>query len=174
MHDKLTPPSDWVVRFAGLLKPKAAVLDLACGPGRHTQYLSRLGHVVTAVDVSSEALQQVRAHSPQARTVQADLENGTWPFSGERFDAIVVTNYLWRTLFPDLLASMAQDGLMIYETFAVGNERFGKPSRQDFLLQSGELLKVCSDLQVIAYEAVQLSHPDRVVQRICARASVAD
>ena len=82
----------------------------------------------------------------------ADLENGPWPLAGERFDAVVVTNYLWRPLMPSLLASLADGGVLIYETFALGNEAFGRPSNPDFLLRPGELLRCCRGLHVVAYE----------------------
>ena len=106
--------------------------------------------------------------SPYARVVVADIENAPWPLAGERFDAVLVTNYLWRPLWPILLASLADGGVLIYETFALGNERFGKPSNPDFLLHPGELLQVCRALHVVAYEDGMLDAPARRVQRIAA------
>jgi SAM-dependent methyltransferase len=141
-------------------------LDVACGTGRHTKLFADKGCTVTALDISSEALQAVATHSPSARTIQADIENAPWPLQDETFDAVVVTNYLWRPLFPQLLASLKEGGILIYETFAVGNETVGKPSRPDFLLKSKELLSLCADLHVIAYEEGFLTAPDRLVQRI--------
>lgn len=126
------------------------------------------GCAVTALDISSEALQAVAAHSPSARRVQADIENAPWPLLGETFDAVVVTNYLWRPVFPQLLASLKSSGILIYETFAVGNETVGKPSRPDFLLKSKELLSLCAEFHVIAYEEGFLTAPDRFVARIVA------
>ena len=123
---------------------------------------------MTALDISIEALQAVAAHSPNARRVQADIENAPWPLGGETFDGMVVTNYLWRPLFPQLLASLKDGGILIYETFAVGNELVGKPARPDFLLKSKELLLLCEELHVIAYEEGFLTSPDRCVQRIVA------
>jgi SAM-dependent methyltransferase len=160
--------SPWVARWAPLIKPSQAILDVACGQGRHVKLFADKGCAVTALDISNEALQAVMAHSPSARIVQADIENAPWPLHGEAFDAVVVTNYLWRPLFPQLLASLKDGGILIYETFAVGNETVGKPSRPDFLLKSKELLSLCEGLHVIAYEEGFLDSPDRFVQRIVA------
>ena len=171
-HLDLAPPSNWVQRFAHLVKLGGSLLDVACGAGRHSQLFAGMGCAVTALDVSGEALAIVSRHSPSVRTVQADIENAAWPLmihnQLETFDAIVVTNYLHRPLIATLLASLADGGVLIYETFAVGNESVGKPSRPDFLLQRGELLALCQDLNVVAFEDGFLSSPDRFVQRIVA------
>lgn len=158
-------PSDWVCRWSTLLNTNAEVLDLACGQGRHLRYLASLGHRVTGVDRNAEAL---RALEAVGDTVCADIENGPWPLDGQRFDAVVVTNYLWRPLWPHILASLKPGGVLIYETFAQGNETVGKPSRPDFLLQPGELLRRCAALHVVAYEDGFLPSPARFVQRIAA------
>lgn len=167
-HLALMAASPWVVRWAHLVTPSQAILDVACGVGRHTRFFTEKGCIVTALDVSGEALQTVLAHSPSASVVQADIENAPWPLEGESFDAVVVTNYLWRPVFPKIRASLKEGGILIYETFAVGNETVGKPSRLDFLLKSKELLSLCEDLHVIAYEEGFLGSPDRFVQRIVA------
>jgi SAM-dependent methyltransferase len=180
-HLDLTPPSSWVQRFAHLVKSGGSLLDVACGAGRHSQLFAGMGCAVTALDVSGEALAIVSRHSPSVRTVQADIENANWPLRSdgvygvdgtndqfEAFDAIIVTHYLHRPLMPTLLASLADGGVLIYETFAAGNESVGKPSRPDFLLQRGELLALCQDLNVVAFEDGFLSSPDRFVQRIVA------
>jgi SAM-dependent methyltransferase len=167
-HLALSAPSPWVLRWAHLVMPSQAILDVACGTGRHAKLFADKGCAVTALDVSSEALQAVAALSPSARTIQADIENAPWPLDGETFDAVVVTNYLWRPLFPTLLASLKDGGILIYETFAVGNETVGKPARPDFLLKSKELLSLCEGLHVVAYEDGFLTAPDRFVQRIVA------
>ncbi|QTD47083.1 class I SAM-dependent methyltransferase [Ottowia testudinis] len=160
-------PSPWVWRFSPLLKPGAAVLDVACGRGRHMRWLAQLGHAVTGVDRDAGALAAAQAWG---RTVQADIENGPWPFADHRFGAVVVTNYLWRPLLPAILNAVAPGGLLIYETFAQGNETVGKPSRPDFLLRPGELLTLCAgpDWRVVAYEDGFLAQPERFVQRIAA------
>jgi SAM-dependent methyltransferase len=172
MHVGIPKPSDWVERWAHLIQPSQAILDVASGTGRHAKLFADNGCTVTAIDRSSEALQTLRAHSPAVRTIEADIENAPWPLlkegKPELFDGIVVTNYLHRPLMPSLLASLAPNGVLIYETFAVGNEAFGKPSRPDFLLKSKELLLVCKELNVVAYEEGFLSEPDRVVQRVVA------
>ena len=143
----------------------ADVLDLACGHGRHMQFLSGLGHKVLGVDRNAEAL---KTASQWGDTLLADIENAAWPLEGRTFKAVVVTNYLWRELFPQILNSLAEGGVLIYETFAQGNEVFGKPSRPEFLLQPGELLDRCKDLRVVAFEEGFLPSPDRMVQRVVA------
>lgn len=158
-------PSPWVQRWAHLIAPGGNVLDVACGHGRHMRYLAGLGHPVTGVDRSAEALASLQG---VGTPVLADIENGPWPLPGQRFDAVVVTNYLWRALMPTLLGSLADGGVLIYETFAAGNETVGKPSRPDFLLQQGELLRHCAGLRVVAYEDGFLSAPERFVQRVVA------
>lgn len=160
-----TSPSDWVLRWTPLLPACAEVLDLACGHGRHLRYLAGLGHRVTGVDRDAEALQGLVG---LGETICADIENAPWPLDGRRFDAVVVTNYLWRPLWPCILASLKPGGVLIYETFAQGNETVGKPSRPDFLLQTGELLQRCAGLHIVAYEDGFLPAPARFVQRIAA------
>jgi hypothetical protein len=164
-------PSDWVVRWSHLLAPNSTVLDLACGWGRHVRYLASLGHRVIGVDKDAEALAGLQS---DGEMIVADIENGPWPLAERQFGGIVVTHYLWRDLWPHILASLAPNGVLIYETFAVGNETVGKPSRPDFLLQHGELLMRCADLRVVAYEDGFLPHPDRFVQRIAAIRCPAD
>ena len=161
--------SPWIERWAHLVPPGATVLDVACGHGRHARFFAQRGCRVTGVDRDQAALRSVQG---VAETVAADIENGPWPFAGRRFDAVVVTNYLWRPLLPAIVAAVAPDGVLLYETFAAGNEAFGKPSRPDFLLQPGELLGACAALEVVAYEHGRLENPARMVQRIacCGRA----
>jgi SAM-dependent methyltransferase len=158
-------PSAWVQRWSHLVPAGGSVLDVACGHGRHMRWFAGLGHAVTGVDRSPEA---IAAASGLGRVVQADIENGPWPFEGQRFDTVVVTNYLWRPLLSTLINSVADGGVLIYETFASGNETVGKPSRPDFLLQPSELLQACASLHVVAYENGFLDHPERFVQRIVA------
>ncbi len=141
------------------------MLDVACGSGRHLRWLAARGFVLTGVDRDAVALADM---PPQARAVVADIEGAAWPLPGERFDAVLVTNYLWRPLWPQLMDSLADGGVLIYETFALGNEAFGKPSNPDFLLGPGELLRVCAGLHVVAFEDGILDSPQRRVQRIAA------
>lgn len=157
--------SEWVARWQHLIPARAHVLDIACGSGRHASFLAAQGHQVTGIDRDAQALAQLPA---SVRTLQADIENAPWPLPGQQFDAVVVTNYLWRPLWPQVLASVRAGGVLIYETFARGNEAYGRPSRPDFLLAPGELLQVCADWQVVAYEHGRCTQPDRVVQRIVA------
>jgi SAM-dependent methyltransferase len=158
-------PSPWVARWAHLVPAGTPVLDVACGAGRHMRFFAQRGHAVTGVDRSPEAIEAVR---PLGEAILADIENGPWPFAGRTFAGVVVTNYLWRPLLPAIVASVTPGGALIYETFAAGNETVGKPSRPDFLLQPGELLRACKDLRVIAYEDGFLANPERFVQRIAA------
>ena len=157
--------SAWVTRWSHLVPAASEVLDIACGHGRHMRHFAALGHPVVGVDRNPDAISAV---SPLGQALCADIENGPWPLSGQTFGGVIVTHYLWRPLWPQILASLAPGGVLIYETFAAGNETVGKPSRPDFLLQPGELLTTCKDLRVIAFEEGFLPHPDRFVQRIVA------
>jgi SAM-dependent methyltransferase len=165
-------PSEWVCRWSHLIPdtrpggPRA--LDVACGHGRHTRWLVRQGCNVTALDRDGEALASLAPLAPLVRTIQADIENNPWPLPTQTFDGVVVTNYLWRPLWPQILGSLSAGGVLIYETFAHGNASVGKPSRPDFLLQPGELLEVCKGLRVVAFEDGFLREPERYVQRIVA------
>jgi SAM-dependent methyltransferase len=172
--------SAWVARFAPLA-PAGEVLDVACGSGRHALLFAALGHPVLAIDRDAVALQRLADTGAPGITVQqVDLELGAapaapfhWPFEADRFAAIVVTNYLHRPLLDSLVASLAPGGMLIYETFARGNERFGKPSNPDFLLLPGELLALAArctpPLQVIAFEEGEVALPaPAMTQRICA------
>ena len=141
------------------------MLDVAAGSGRHTIWLAAHGHVVTAVDRDAAAMAPLAG---VAEVVVADIEAGAWPFAERRFDAIVVTNYLWRPLMPALRASLGAGGVLLYETFAAGNETVGRPSRPEFLLLPGELLAVATGLRIVAYEDGFLVNPDRFVQRLAA------
>ena len=163
--------SGWVQRWSHLVRPAGTVLDLACGHGRHMRWFGAKGHAVTGVDRSPEA---VHAVATLGEAVLADIENGPWPLmqgKGVRqFDAVIVTNYLWRPLFERISQSLAPDGILIYETFALGNETVGKPSRPDFLLQPAELLRAFSHLHIIAFEQGFLADPARFIQRLVASA----
>ena len=169
-------PSPWVQRWTPLIQSSGdgapCVLDLACGHGRHTRWLASHGCAVTALDRDPAALASLQplteGHSPPVRTLLADVENNPWPLTGQQFDAVVVTHYLWRPLWPVLLAAVRPGGLLIYETFATGNETVGKPSRPDFLLRHGELLEVCAGWRVVAFEDGYLPEPPRYIQRIAA------
>ena len=145
-------PSHWVQRWSHLVKPRGLVLDVACGHGRHAHWFYSRNHPVAIVDRSQAAIDSIALPAECCEKVVADIENGPWPFAGRQFDAVVVTNYLWRPLIPTLLASLALGGMLIYETFTHGNETVGKPSNPDFLLRTGELLAVCSSLTVVAFE----------------------
>lgn len=149
------------------------MLDLACGGGRHARLLAQLGHSVLAVDRDVEALAAASGQGIQTRQIDLERNDSTWPFDDGRFAGIVVTNYLHRPLFPYLLGSLAPGGILIYETFAQGNEQFGKPSNPSFLLAPGELLEVVANeketsLRVIAFEDGYVEEPKpAIVQRIC-------
>jgi len=163
------PPSPWVARWAPLI-PRGEALDLACGQGRHARLLASLGHRVTALDRDREALAALDG-VPGVATVCADLEDGgPWPLAGRRFSGIVVANYLHRPLFKFLIDALAPGGVLIYETFMAGNERYGKPSNPDFLLAPGELLAAFErELTVAAFEQGRVERPKAaMIQRLCA------
>ena len=160
--------SAWIVTWAGLLPADATVLDIAAGKGRHSRYFAARGHRVTAIDRDVSEL----AAADGIEVIAADLEDGSpWPLGDRRFGAVIVTNYLHRPLFPVLFEALQPGGILLYETFMVGNERFGKPSRPEFLLKDGELLDlVRGRFSVTAYEARMFSEPRMaIVQRIAAR-----
>ena len=157
--------SAWVQRWSHLAPTGATMLDVACGRGRHMRWFAALGHPVTGVDRSPEAVQAAAA---VGEVLCADIENAPWPLADRQFGAVVVTNYLWRPLLPAIVDSVAPGGVLIYETFASGNETVGKPARPDFLLRPGELLTACAGLRVVAYEDGYLDAPERFVQRIAA------
>ena len=158
-------PSAWLLRWAHLLPAGGTVLDLACGNGRHLHWLVEAGFRPTGVDRDATALARSQG---LAELVQADIEQAPWPLPGRSFDAVLVTHYLWRPLWPQILASLAPGGVLIYETFAAGNETVGKPSRPDFLLQPGELLARCASLRVVGFEDGFIGEPARFIQRIVA------
>ena len=169
-HKNAETISGWVRRWAPLL-PGGEVLDLACGSGRHARHLVSLGHPVIALDHDPEMLE--KAAGPGITTSLVDLEapGAAWPFAAGRFAGIVVTNYLHRPLLEAMIASLAPDGVLLYETFAEGNEEFGKPSNPKFLLNEGELLALAlqQGLRVVAFEEGRVEQPKAaLVQRICA------
>ncbi len=168
VHDRVEP-SDWVVRFAPAIPAGGRVLDVACGQGRHARYLRDLGHSVVALDRDTAALASLEGESG-IEILCADIESGGWPFAPRSFDALVVTNYLHRPLFPSLIAALRPGGVLIYETFARGNERYGRPANPDFLLAPGELLdQLRGALWVAAYEHGIVNRPKpAVIQRVCA------
>jgi SAM-dependent methyltransferase len=161
----LTEPSPWVKRWAALFEPGARALDLACGSGRHLRWLAAQGLRVTGVDRDAET---AGALGTLGEILVADLETGAWPLTGRTFDAVVVTNYLWRPRWPELLALLAPGGVLICETFAHGQQTIGRPARPEFLLNPGELLRLCQSLRVVAFEDGFEDPPGRFVQRIVA------
>jgi SAM-dependent methyltransferase len=163
------PPSPWIRRFAGRV-PAGPVLDLAAGGGRHSRLFLSLGHPVTAVDRDLAGLAAL-AGEPGFEAIAADLEDGSpWPLGLRRFAGVIVTNYLYRPILPAIVAAVAPGGILLYETFARGNERFGKPSNPAFLLEPGELIDAVADsLEILAYEHGEVTEPrPAVMQRIAA------
>jgi SAM-dependent methyltransferase len=160
-HD-IVAPSAWIERWSHLIA-RGTVLDVACGSGRHARYFLSKGLEVVAVDRKPQAI-------PGARFIQADLEGGKpWPLPGERFEGIVVTNYLHRPLFPVLLESLAPGGVLLYETFMLGNEPFGRPSNPEFLLRPGELRLAFGALTELGFEEGEVAFPKpAMIQRLCA------
>lgn len=162
-------PSPWVARWLQPAGEGAAMLDVACGGGRHMRFAHQRGYKVTGVDRDLGGVADLGGVRG-VELIAADLERGgPFPVAGRRFEAVVVTNYLWRPLLPEIVAAVADEGVLIYETFAAGHERFGRPSNPEFLLRPAELLDaVRPRLAVVAYEHVRLSAPERIVQRIVA------
>ena len=157
------------MRFVPRIRDGGWVLDLAAGAGRHSRALLELGYRATAVDVATSKMEDMRG-DPRFELIAADLEADPWPFVDRRFDGIVVTNYLHRPLLPRLAESLSPGGVLIYETFGVGNEAYGRPSNPDYLLRENELLEAYENrLAVIAYEHVHEREPrPAVMQRLCA------
>lgn len=175
MHTGIVDPSEWVKRFSSLIGPGGRVLDLAAGSGRHSLYLAGMGHSVLAVDRDAAALEQL-AQSKQNLAIdleQCDLEGPVWPLANKNglFDAVIVTNYLYRPYLDRLPDLLAQGGILLYETFAAGNAAFGRPSNPDFLLQAGELLNFAARhrLRILAYADLYQDQPKpAMVQGLCA------
>ena len=164
-------PSAWVQSHAGLVAPGGRILDLAAGGGRHARHFKGLGYKITALDRDVSGLRDLA--DTGVEILAADLEDGSpWPLGTRVFDGIVVTNYLHRPLFPHLAKALAPGGVLIYETFGIGNERFGKPSNPNFLLHPGELLAFAAShgLQVLAYACGEVAEPKRAItQRMVAQ-----
>jgi SAM-dependent methyltransferase len=161
-------PSPWVVRFASLIPSGGQVLDVASGTGRHTRWLLDRGYDVVAVDRDVSGLDDIREHD-RLEVVEVDLEDGEpFPLRNRRFAGVVVTNYLYRPILDELVSTVASGGALIYETFSAGNERFGRPTRPEFLLRRGELLDVVrGEFRVVAFEDLVVDQPrPAAVQRI--------
>lgn len=166
---EIQSPSPWVLRWALLVRPGAEVLDLACGHGRHARHFAARGCRVLAVDRDEAALASLAAVTGIVTRV-ADLEGAAWPLASTTFDAVVITNYLHRPLFGPILAALRPGGVLIYDTFMLGNERFGRPSNPEFLLKQGELLDAFGKaLTVVAFEQGRVERPKTaMIQRLCA------
>jgi len=157
-------PSAWLQRFAPT--PPGVALDVACGSGRNLRWLVDAGWQVTGVDRDTAATEPLQS---LAKIVDADIEEHPWPLPQQQFDLVVVCNYLWRPLFDDIRAAVKPGGWLIWETFADGQQTIGRPSRPDFLLQRGELLRVCGDWRIVAYEDLYEDGVNpRFVQRVAA------
>jgi len=157
-------PYTWVVAHLPNIATGGAVLDLACGRGRHTRLALEQGYRVMAVDINIDNLADIM-DQPNLAVVEADLENGHWPLGNAKFDGIIVTNYLHRPLFEHILAALAPDGVLIYETFMIGNEAYGRPANPEFLLQENELMDVCQNLDIIAFEQGLEQEPQLAVKQ---------
>lgn len=156
--------SPWIEKYANLIPNRNPVLDLACGSGRHSFFLAAMGHDVVAIDINTEAIGK---HSiPHNLHIKEwDLEGRTWPFPKEKFSGIVVVNYLWRPLFPQMLFSLEAGGIMIYETFAEGNEKYGRPKNPEYLLAADELKQACSQTDILHYQHGFVETPDPAVKQ---------
>jgi len=168
-HHQALAPSAWVLRWAPLVPRGGPVLDIACGGGRHARYFAGRGHTVDAVDRDAAALSGLEG-AAGVRPLCADIESGPWPYAGRTYAGVVVTNYLHRPLLPLLVDAVGAGGVLLYETFAAGNGRYGRPANPAFLLEPGELLEVVRGrLRVVGYEDIYAAEPrPAMVQRICA------
>jgi SAM-dependent methyltransferase len=162
--------SPFVARHVHRIAAGGTVLDLACGNGRHALLCRARGHPVVAVDRDTAAVEALAAADPGIEVVRADLEGAPWPLGARTFAAVIVVNYLWRPLLPRIVDAVAPHGVLIYETFAIGNERYGRPRNPDFLLREGELRELAAEqLEVLVYEhGVEGEPPAAVRQRLCA------
>jgi SAM-dependent methyltransferase len=170
-HSGPRRPSAWMRRFAPMIAPGGAVLDLACGSGRHSRLFLELGHPVTAIDIDLGRLGALR-NDPRLEAIEADLESAPWPLPSRKFWAVAGVNYLHRPLFADLVEALEPGGLLLYATFAEGNERYGRPANPDHLLRHGELLEIARTfgLFVLAYEDLVALEPRPACrQRLAAR-----
>ncbi len=166
----LSRPSDWAVRFSPLIRARGPVLDIACGSGRHIRFFHDRGHPVTGIDIDHRSVEDLYGIDG-IEILRADLEGEEgWPLGERKFSAVVVTNYLHRPLFPQILDALEPDGVLIYETFGLGNQHFGRPSHPSFLLRAGELIEmVRGRLEIVAYENGEVTLPrPAVIQRLCA------
>ncbi len=165
----MSVPSPWVQRHAALIDAGATVLDYACGSGRHARWLAAAGWHVTAIDRDAAAICSLNGIA-NIEAICADLEEGKWPLENRTFQAVVVTRYLFRPRFANLLDCLAPNGVLIYETYMQGQEEFGRPSNPDFLLRPGELLeRLTEDFSVVAFEQGRVNMPaPAVMQRLCA------
>ena len=162
-------PSSWLQRHSSLIPHSGPILDIAAGSGRHTQYLLEKGHTVVSIDKDVSRLAQIT--SPRLSIARVDLETPKpWPFKNSAFAAVIVTNYLHRPLFPQIIKALALGGVLVYETFANGNEKFGKPANPDYLLKTGELIQLTlGRLHILAYEDLTVDQPRPAqIQRIVA------
>ncbi len=168
-HPHSGRPAPWIVRHLQRAQPGQTALDLATGSGRHARHAQALGYAVTALDRDLSRFEDLTG-TPNISPLQSDLEDGSpWPLPGRTFSVVIVTNYLYRPILPNIVDAVAPDGLLLYETFALGNERYGKPSNPNFLLRPGELLDaVRGRLTPVAFECVTLDTPTAIVQRIAA------
>ena len=162
------PISKWLEDHSSLFQAEDKVLDLACGSGRHSIFLAQKGCAVTAVDIDTAAIRSLGLS--ELNIIDADLEQGNWPFEVNTFDAILVSNYLWRPLFAPLIATLKPGGIILYETFAKGNEEYGRPKNPNFLLEEGELPAVFKGFEVLDYYNGTRTFPQTSVrQGIAAR-----
>ena len=162
-------PSEWIKHYCSKYHQKTNVLDLACGTGRHSIYLLKLGFKVTAIDKNIDHISFIKHKNFTVLNYDLEKEKKNWPFNNKKFGIIIVTNYLYRSIFYNIINSLNIKGLLLYETFSIGNEKYGKPRNLDYLLKDRELLKVFNDLDLIAFENVDIKNQKYYcMQRIAA------
>ena len=167
-------PSDWVKQHIRIIPPKGTVLDLACGAGRHTRLLIETGRRVIALDYNIRQLEYLSGED-SLTIIRHNLEvKNSWPFNPLTFDGIIVTNYLYRPLYSCIIDALAVNGVLIYQTFAVGNEKYGRPRNPKYLLKEDELLEVFGKkLNVVDYSHGYIKKPSpAVIQSICCKKTI--
>jgi len=139
-------------QFGGFL-PRGRALDIACGKGRNALFLARHGFDVTAIDISPVALEIAQSRAVErglsVSWQQHDLEEIR--LGEDCYDMVVNLNYLQRFLFPQIAASLRSGGVVIFETYLIGQEAIGHPKNPAYLLRYNELLNAFRDLRVLWY-----------------------
>jgi 2-polyprenyl-3-methyl-5-hydroxy-6-metoxy-1,4-benzoquinol methylase len=136
--------------------PIGRALDVAAGAGRDAVTLALHGLTVEAWDIDGEALARAAALARRSgvaiETRVCDLEDPGVEIPAAAYQVVTCFRFLHRPLLPKLAAAVAPGGVILCETFRVGQERFGKPKRAQFLLEPGELGRAFTAFEVLLDE----------------------